>query len=449
MILSHNDNPALDDAFGQDAFLAEVCTQISTCVPPKGIGINGYWGTGKTSALLQVYRHLTNELPYGENSTPGTPSQNHDGSILPVWFEAWRYQHESLPIVALLNEIRQQLGLWAAFQQKAKKLGSVALLGAISAFDETVKAASGGLLKPEFGKIQQIGNTWEKERFQKPLEGQVIRTLMQEAIQEILKSKEKNKLVIFIDDLDRCEPATALRLMEGIKIYLSLNNCVIVFGMDQRQVERALATALALPGGNDAVPDTAYYAGEYLEKICQDIIHLPLANQQQKSYYLHRLLLDILESGENSRAKGFADQLQKITDEHDCLPANPRKIKALANRLASMIRRHTSAAEATDSSPTLLEAKLCFIVAILYCFHRSVYEQLQRRPEYIQDVLAYAGDSDTTQEKYSPMKGIRPSMNGSNELPVNPSDSNVFRLHQLLVEMETITAEEIKPFVVL
>ena len=40
MILSHNDNPALDDAFGHDAFLAEVCKQISTCTPPKGIGIN-------------------------------------------------------------------------------------------------------------------------------------------------------------------------------------------------------------------------------------------------------------------------------------------------------------------------------------------------------------------------------------------------------------------------
>ena len=448
MKFSHNDNPALDDAFGHDAFLAEVCSQISTCTPPKGIGINGYWGTGKTSALLQVYRHLTNELPNGENPTPGARTRNYDDSILPVWFEAWRYQHESLPIVALLNEIRQQLGLWAAFQQKAKKLGSVALLGAISAFDETVKAVSGGLLKPEFGKIQQIGNTWEKERFQKPLEGQVIRTLMQEAIHEILKSKKKKKLVIFIDDLDRCEPATALRLMEGIKIYLSLNNCVIVFGMDQRQVERALAAALALPGGNDAMSDTAYYAGEYLEKICQDIIHLPLANQQQKSYYLHRLLLDILEGGATLQ-KAFANQLLLVTDQDDCLPANPRKIKALANRLASMIRRHTSAAKATDPPLNLLEAKLCFIVAILYCFHRSVYEQLQRRPEYIQDVLAYAGDSDTTQEKYSPMKGIRPSMNGSNELPVNPSDSNVFRLHQLLVEMETITAEEIKPFVVL
>ena len=43
MKFSHNDNPALDDAFGHDAFLAEVCKQISTCTPPKGIGINGYW----------------------------------------------------------------------------------------------------------------------------------------------------------------------------------------------------------------------------------------------------------------------------------------------------------------------------------------------------------------------------------------------------------------------
>ena len=34
MKFSHNDNPALDDAFGHDAFLAEVCSQISTCVPP-------------------------------------------------------------------------------------------------------------------------------------------------------------------------------------------------------------------------------------------------------------------------------------------------------------------------------------------------------------------------------------------------------------------------------
>ena len=449
MILSHNDNPALDDAFGHDAFLAEVCKQISTCTPPKGIGINGYWGTGKTSALLQVYYHLTNELPYGGKPTTDTPPQYHDKNILPVWFEAWRYQHESLPIVALLNEIRQQLGLWATFQQKAKKLGSVALLGAISAFDETVKAASGGLLKPEFGKIQQIGNTWEKERFQKPLEGQVIRTLMQEAIQEILKSKKKNKLVIFIDDLDRCEPATALRLMEGIKIYLSLNNCVIVFGMDQRQVERALAAVLALPGGNDAVPNTAYYASEYLEKICQDIIHLPLANKEEKSKYLHKLLLDIFEGGANLRQKAFANLLRNITDKHDCLPANPRKIKALANRLASMIRRYPRAAEATDQPPTLLEARLCFIVAILYCFHRSVYEQLQRRPSYIESVIAFAQDSDTNKDIYSPMKGIQPSMDTSGELPVNPSDSNVFRLHELLKKIGTITVEEIKPFVVL
>lgn len=119
-----------------------------------------------------------------------------------------------------------------------------------------------------------------------------------------------------------------------------------------------------------------------------------------------------------------------------------------------MIRRctevaSTGPARAPGSSPTILQAKLCFIVAILYCFHRSVFEQLQRRPEYIQTVLDYAEDSNINQEKYSPMKGIQPSRNAALELPVNPSDSNVFRLHDLLLVIKTIAVEEIKPFVVL
>lgn len=454
MHLSHNDDPTLEDAFTQDAFLDEVCRQISTCTPPKGIGINGYWGTGKTSALLQVYYHLTNNVPYGEKPS-GLPARHLTKGIYPVWFEAWRYQHESLPIVALLNEIRQQMGLWATVQQKAGKIGGVvATFGAVAIFDTVINVVSGGLLKTASGKLQQIGETWEKERFQNPLEGQAVRTLMQEGINTALKNKGKKKLVIFIDDLDRCEPATALRLMEGIKIYLNLNNCVIVFGMDQRQVERALEAALALKSGSNAMPDTAYYASEYLEKICQDIIHLPLADKLQKSEYLYGLLQKILSIEADQQQQKFADQIKNITDRFDCLPCNPRKIKALANRLASMIRRctevaSTGPARAPGSSPTILQAKLCFIVAILYCFHRSVFEQLQRRPEYIQTVLDYAEDSNINQEKYSPMKGIQPSRNAALELPVNPSDSNVFRLHDLLLVIKTIAVEEIKPFVVL
>ncbi len=444
MFLSHNDDPTLHDGFGNDGLVREICGLIRNCTPPKGIGINGYWGTGKTSMLLQVCHQLTGVYPYGDKPPGLQPPENVDKTIMPIWFEAWRYQHEAQPVVALLNEIRLQMGMWKKLQDETAKLSGVTFLGALSAFDEVVKAASGGVFKPELGKVQAIGNAWEKERYQQPLPGQSIRNLLQGAVATTLKSKNKKKLAIFIDDLDRCEPETALRLMEGIKVYLNLNNCVIIFGMDQRQVERALVKALGLKNEDGAAMNAAHYAREYLEKICQDIIHLPLADKKQKSQYLNALLFELVP---NEPQKIFVHRIKSITDQFDCLPANPRKIKALANRLASMIRRLEDLPQVQAHDIDIdREAAFCLVSAVIYCFHRRIFEQLQKNPAYISEVTAYAGDSDISKDVYSPMQGMQPSVNSAGELPVNPSDSNVFRLHQLLQKLAQITDIEIKPF---
>ncbi|MEM7019984.1 MAG: P-loop NTPase fold protein, partial [Pseudomonadota bacterium] len=146
--LSHNDAPLIveqgddmGDLLGRSKFIKHVCAVISDCQPPKGIAINGYWGSGKTSALMQVYYQLSGKHPYGETvKTPDTRDMN----IVPVWFEAWRYQHEGQPIIALLHEIREQMGVWQKFLKQSEKVASVALLGAVNAFDEAIKSASGG-----------------------------------------------------------------------------------------------------------------------------------------------------------------------------------------------------------------------------------------------------------------------------------------------------------------
>ncbi|WP_286019463.1 hypothetical protein, partial [Candidatus Venteria ishoeyi] len=61
--LSHNDAPVVEDAFQQKAFIQRICKVVKECRPPKGIAINGYWGTGKTSALMQVYYQLSGKHP--------------------------------------------------------------------------------------------------------------------------------------------------------------------------------------------------------------------------------------------------------------------------------------------------------------------------------------------------------------------------------------------------
>lgn len=444
--MSHNDTPTVKDAFGNEAFIEAICLLVRTCTPPKGIGINGYWGTGKTSALLQIYQRLTGSLPKAvpAEAVTGTPDKKTTSEVTPVWFEAWRYQHESQPIVALLHEIRAQMGLMQKVQGKVGKLAGVAFLGTLTAFDEVIKVASGGNIKPELGKLAEIGRQWEAERLQQRLPSQVIQSLLQGAIGAVLGNKKR--LVIFIDDLDRCEPETALRLMEGIKVYLDLNNCVIIFGMDQRQVERALAKALGISDNN-----AAHHAREYLEKICQDIIHLPLADKAVKSTYLESLLMKL------KVAAATVEQIKKVTDTYDVLPANPRKIKALANRIAFMCRRlcslqsSTTPLQATEPEKVPRNAALLLLIAICHCFHRAVYEQLQKNPAYIATVLEYAQSSASLDElqknpDYLPMRDILPSLSAGKELPCNPSDSNVFRLHQLLNELQSITTAEIEEY---
>jgi len=287
------------------------------------------------------------------------------------------------------------------------------------------------------GEISKIGQQWESERYKTQLPSQNISLLLESAIGEVVGSKKK--LVIFIDDLDRCTPSTALKLLEGIKVYLNLKNCVVVFGMDQRQIERALIKALDLESENGE-----HQAREYLEKICQDIYHLPLPSQQIKWEYLESLL-NKLDLGEGSHCH----HLKSVLTEYDCLPANPRKIKALANRFAVILRRDIMTSDETKIVNTTIRRQYALLVAmtIIYTFHRQLNEQLEKNPKYINTVMIYAQNPEGVDEYLlDPMSGIKPSHNGDKLLPTNPSDSNVFRLHQLFNGLNTIATDEIKFF---
>lgn len=322
---SHNDNPNPQDAFGQTKFIEHIADVVRHSEPPKGIAINGYWGSGKTSALLQLHQELTGILPTSSErlSSP---------DIIPVWFEAWRYQSEAIPIVALLQEIRSKFSLWNSILKRGKKLSSITLTGVLGAFDTTLKAASGGIMSPALGKIPEIGTQWEKDNYETKLASQQLRQFLEEAIETALRGNDR-KLVIFIDDLDRCTPETALKLLEGIKVYLNLKNCVVIFGMDQRQIENSLRKALNLKDGSN---DGDHHAREYLEKICQDIYHLPVPGQAKKSKYLMGLLTGL---NLGSTPTENLEEIDKILQNYDLLPANPRKIKALSNRLAMMLSK--------------------------------------------------------------------------------------------------------------
>jgi hypothetical protein len=111
----HNDEPTLLDLLERRPLLVQVGDAVARCKPPFVFGIHGDWGAGKTSFLHQLQLYLTGECPQQPPEAmkqiegEGQLVARYAAHVTVVWFEAWRYQQEQAPIVALLQEIRTQL----------------------------------------------------------------------------------------------------------------------------------------------------------------------------------------------------------------------------------------------------------------------------------------------------------------------------------------------------
>ena len=364
----HNDEPVLIDGLKRGTLVQEVADAIANCEPPQVFGVHGDWGLGKTSFLHQVQWNLAGECPQLTKSaaTKVPKSVRDTRNMRVVWFDAWRYQHEDVPVVALLQEMRKQLPRRRQVLNQAGRLANVATQGALLSMESLTKQ-----IGFQFSKVVQASRQWETENFASPLPSYALRELLQANVCQLLKPAKK--LVVFIDDLDRCQPQVAYRLLEGLKIYLTLDNCVFVLGMNQRTIEAAIATQMS--------DDAPWRAAAYMEKICQNVWRLP--SVQQPSCFFGTLI-------EKTVADGTAQEwLNSVAGKSECLPPNPRRIKGLANlvgRLSSLLPRPTDKGAKRGG---IFEAKLLLVVAYVYQFHHDLYVRWQVNPDLYTSILAW------------------------------------------------------------
>ena len=370
----HNDEPTLRDRLRRDALVREVGEAIATCRPPQVFGMHGDWGLGKTSFLHQVRYHLTGDNPQ-ELPTRNAPSRLKSGAIQTVWFDAWRYHAEAVPVVALLQEMRAQLSDKALTASAAKRLGEVAVKGTLLGLDELTKK-----IGFQYAKFQQASRQWDAENLAATLPSDSLRQNLQETIRLLLPEADEavddertSRLVVFVDDLDRCEPEAAYRLLEGLKVYLTLNNCVFVLGLNQKAVEGAIASRLAAGQTDEsAKQDAQVRAASYLEKICQNIWHLPIVQAPGQ------LLCDfIADDGVAAHQVGW---LRAVVGRRQCLPPNPRKLKGLANLVIRFCSRLPRALKDTEGDQGRNEMRKALVVAYVHQFHHDLYVRWQANP---------------------------------------------------------------------
>jgi hypothetical protein len=124
--------------------------------------------------------------------------------------------------------------------------------------------------------------------------------------------------IIFIDDLDRCEPQQVLNLMSAIKLFFTYGQKTIFFcGIDKKAVEQAVKTKYG----------KVIKANEYLEKIFDISFSMPDHNDLLKliNHYFDETQYNF---GENSIAINH-----RINNFFNALEfTNPRRVKKVLNK---------------------------------------------------------------------------------------------------------------------
>jgi hypothetical protein len=356
----HNDEPTLSDALHRDDLVQEVGEAIAHCDPPQVFGVHGDWGLGKTSFLHQVQWYLTGECPQlSETATRAASDERgkHRDAIVTVWFDAWRYQNEEPPVVALLHEIRTQLSWADRARRSTSKNTKVLVRGALLSMEELTKR-----IGFQYSKFQQAKRDWESDNMSSPLPSYTLRDLLHKAIDELLpnRGRARRRLVVFVDDLDRCEPESAYRLLEGLKVYLTLENCVFVLGMNQRAIEEAIGSRMQSDNRQQR-------AAEYLEKLCQNIWRLPMVRKPVDM--LGDLLINTVTDGDVHACITSALR----TFHQPCLPPNPRRLKGLANLIGRLAARFSPSVWEEDERMKIREVAILVVVAYVYQFHQEIY----------------------------------------------------------------------------
>jgi hypothetical protein len=250
------DNPITlvkDDRFGFDSYARALKVAILQAEPlPLCVGILGAWGSGKSS-----FMYMLEDLIKEEAKKPS------DKKIETIWFNPWKYdQKEDLwnaLIQTILNSIIAAQTIKPEIRQTAKNL---ALATTWLALKKTIPAVTAGVISAQnLDKIVDAFNKKDEKYYRH------INTFEKDFTRVVKDFTNDGKLVIFIDDLDRCLPENAITVLESLKLFIGNAHCIFVLGMDHSIVEAGIKIRYG--------DKTLITGRDYLDKIIQVPFFLP------------------------------------------------------------------------------------------------------------------------------------------------------------------------------
>lgn len=213
-----------NDGLGFNIYSQIIGEAIINSPTPFTAGIFGEWGTGKTSLMRMIEKYLR---------------EQDEKNVITIWFNAWRFERDEHPLIPLVAHIVQEAKRNKSFLNNLAD-GGKSLLEALRAIAYGVSAKA-KLNMPGFAEIEAAFVAKDMiDREDKLTSDPLLdRSLYYDAFNALSKLNlgSSKRIVIFIDDLDRCFPDMALKLMESIKLIFSQPSFVFVIGASRTVLE--------------------------------------------------------------------------------------------------------------------------------------------------------------------------------------------------------------------
>lgn len=190
--------------------------------------INGSWGSGKTTFINDLCKNIESDKEYKI-----------------IKYDSFEYDFYDNPYIPLFSFLQDKLKISIDVDRltkiTSKQIGKVLLNTSYTVVNTLFRIKTGKSLDELKKQFEEVKKSFDEENnvYKEFKDLEKIKT----DIKNIIKTKAKNKPIIFvIDELDRCNPAFAIGTLEILKYFLDIKNFIIILSLDEKQLQESVKT---------------------------------------------------------------------------------------------------------------------------------------------------------------------------------------------------------------
>lgn len=357
-----------EDSFETQNYLIALSQFIENAETPLTIALQGEWGSGKTS--------LMNRL---KNSLEGKKFKAY-------WINTWEHAlMKDNPIKCIMSILEAMIcslsqdipvdkreNIKNTVSSTFKILGAIALncignqIGDNNIGTRLIQKGEDGANDTGSNSIPEHGISDLKKAI-----GKITQTIVTK------ENAQFEKVVFFIDDLDRIDPPIAVQILELLKNIFDSENCIFVLAIDYEVVVKGLK-----PKFGELNESNAREFRSFFDKIIQVPFSMPLGAYKIETFLKEKLkAIHYLEKS-TSENSILIKNLSTFT--LNSIGNNPRSLKRLMNilSLVKLIMKKQEFKVEEYLIPQNLIEQIVYALVCVQIAYPSVYNMLVKYPEF-------------------------------------------------------------------